>query len=103
MRGSLILLALLAASFASPAQAQSAQRGVAFARANCASCHSIDKSSTSPLRIAPPFRDLHKRYAAESLEEALGEGIVTGHPTMPEFRLDPGQVGDFIAFLKSLE
>ena len=37
------------------------------------------------------------------LQEALGEGIVTGHPTMPEFRLDPDQVGDFIEFLKSLE
>ncbi|MBI4274414.1 MAG: cytochrome c, partial [Rhizobiales bacterium] len=39
----------------------------------------------------------------ESLEEALGEGIVTGHPSMPEFRLDPGQIGDLIAFLKSME
>jgi cytochrome c len=28
---------------------------------------------------------------------------VTGHPTMPEFRLDPDQIGDLIAFLKSLE
>jgi len=36
-------------------------------------------------------------------QEALGEGITTGHPSMPEFKLDPGQVGDFISFLKSLE
>jgi len=28
---------------------------------------------------------------------------VTGHPTMPEFRLDPGQVNDVISYLKSLE
>jgi hypothetical protein len=28
---------------------------------------------------------------------------VTGHQNMPEFRLDPGQVGDFIDFLKTLE
>jgi cytochrome c len=97
------ILLFLAVSIASPALAQSAQRGLVFARAHCASCHSIDKYGTSPLRIAPPFRDLHKRYAVERLEEALGEGIVTGHPTMPEFRLDPGQVGDFIAFLKTLE
>jgi hypothetical protein len=55
------------------------------------------------LGIAPPFRTLHERYPVESLEEALGEGITTGHPSMPEFRLDPGQVGDFISFLKSLE
>jgi hypothetical protein len=63
----------------------------------------LDKVSASPLAIAPPFRDLHKRYPVESLEEALGEGIVTGHPSMPEFQLPPDQVGDFIAFLKSLE
>ena len=36
-------------------------------------------------------------------EEPLAEGIITGHPTMPEFRFDPGQVGDIIAYLKSLE
>jgi cytochrome c len=57
----------------------------------------------SPLSIAPPFRDLHSRYPVESLAEALGEGIVTGHPTMPEFRLDPDQVENFIAYLKTLE
>jgi hypothetical protein len=39
----------------------------------------------------------------ETLQEALAEGIVTGHPTMPEFRLDPGQIGDLISFMKSLE
>jgi cytochrome c len=77
--------------------------GKAFAQANCSHCHSIDKVTRSTLAIAPPFRTLHKKYAVESLEEALGEGIVTGHPSMPEFRLDPGQVGDFISFLKSLE
>jgi cytochrome c len=77
--------------------------GKAFAQANCSHCHSIDKVTRSPLGIAPPFRTLHERYPVESLEEALGEGITTGHPSMPEFRLDPGQVGDFISFLKSLE
>ena len=77
--------------------------GKAFARANCSHCHSIDKFTPSSLAIAPPFRTLHLRYPVESLEEALGEGIVTGHPSMPEFRLDPGQVSDFIVFLKSLE
>jgi hypothetical protein len=30
-------------------------------------------------------------------------GIVTGHPDMPEFSFDSGQVGDVIAYLKSLE
>ena len=79
------------------------QRGFTFAEANCARCHSIDKASPSPLTLAPPFRELHNRYPVESLEEALGEGIVTGHPNMPEFRLDGAQIGDLISYLKWLE
>jgi cytochrome c len=78
------------------------QRGLNLAMANCARCHAVDKVSPSPLALAPPFRDLHRRYPVESLAEALGEGIVTGHQNMPEFRLEPDQVGDFIDFLKSL-
>ncbi len=98
------LLAL--AAFACDANAQSnpaVQRGVTLARTNCAQCHSIDKRSPSPIAIAPAFRDLHKRYPVEQLQEGLAEGLVTGHPTMPEFRFDPGQIRDFLAFLKSLE
>jgi len=79
------------------------QRGLTFVRVNCAQCHSIDKMSESPLKIAPPFRTLHRRYPVESLEEALAEGIVTEHPTMPQFRLDPDHIADVIAFLKWLE
>jgi hypothetical protein len=41
-------------------------------------------------------------YPVEGLQESLAEGIVTGHPSMPEFRFDADQIGDFIAFLKSL-
>lgn len=96
--GAVVLTALLQ----STAHAQRAQRGVVIARTYCVSCHSIDKVSPSPLKGAPPFRDLHKRYPVEGLQEALAEGIVTGHPSMPEFRFDTDQIGDFIAFLNSL-
>jgi mono/diheme cytochrome c family protein len=90
-------------SSAAEAQNPAAQRGVTLARTHCVRCHSIDKLSPSPLAISPPFRELHKKYPVESLAEALAEGLVTGHPTMPEFRFDPDQIGDFIAFLKTLE
>ena len=81
----------------------SEQRGFTFVRVHCSHCHSIDKVSGSPLSVAPPFRRLHERYPVESLQEALAEGIITGHPSMPEFKLDPGQVNDVISYLKSLE
>jgi hypothetical protein len=45
---------------------------------------------------------LHERYPIDDIAEALAEGIVTGHPTTAEFRLDPAQVNDVIAYLNSL-
>lgn len=93
-------------SLAQEAQAQlspAAQRGLTFVRVHCASCHSIDKLSESPLTIAPPFRDLHLKYPVETLARPLSEGISAKHPTMPQFRLEPDQIADVIAFLKTLE
>jgi len=100
-----VLVSVVSATLARSAEVLSpaAQRGLVFVRTHCARCHAIDKVSESPLKVAPPFRKLHERYPVESLEESLGEGIITGHPSMPEFRLDPGQVADVIAYLKSLE
>jgi mono/diheme cytochrome c family protein len=100
----LILVCLIVSAWPAGAQMSPAeQRGKTFAQNNCARCHSIARAGPSPLSIAPPFRTLHLRYQVETLDEALGEGIVTGHPSMPEFKLEPDQIHDFIAFLKSLE
>ena len=96
------LFAAMAAAI-SPSAASNTDRGKQLALTHCARCHAVDKVSPSPLAIAPPFRILHERYPVETLEEALAEGIVTGHPSMPEFRFDGAEVGDFIAFLKTLE
>jgi len=94
---------LIAASSGQSSLAANAGQGKRLALTYCARCHAIDKVSPSPLKIAPPFRTLHERYPVETLEESLAEGIMTGHPTMPEFRFDGDQIGDFIAFLKTLE
>jgi cytochrome c len=94
-----VLMLMTSAFAASPSE----QRGKTFALNNCARCHSIDRVTESPLKIAPPFRILHTRYPVESLGEALAEGIETGHPTMPNFRLDPDQIHDLLSFLKTLE
>src|SRR6266699_3290969 len=84
------------------AQSPAAQRGLTFVRTHCAQCHAIDKISESPLAIAPPFRTLHLKYPIESLERPLAEGIIVGHPTMPQFRFERDQVVDIIAYLKTL-
>ena len=92
-----ILMLMTPALALSPAE----QRGKTFALTNCARCHSIDRVTQSPLKIAPPFRTLHLRYPVETLGEALAEGIETGHPTMPAFQLDPDQIHDLLSYLKT--
>jgi mono/diheme cytochrome c family protein len=103
IRSSLLFAAGLVSISASAAPAQDALRGGQIARLHCARCHAVEKAGASPHPEAPPFRTLHRQYPVEMLEEALGEGIFTGHPAMPEFELSPAQIGDFIAFLKTLE
>lgn len=98
----LVVIALSDAP-ASETSSPAMRRGQTFARTNCARCHSVDRVTDSPLAIAPPFRTLHQRYPIETLAEAFAEGIYTGHPTMPAFQLDPDQINDLLAFIKSLE
>ena len=100
LRHGLIGLLLVSPALAAPT---AEQRGKAYARANCARCHAIDRRSESPLKIAPPFRTLHRRYAIDSLEEALAEGIYTGHADMPAFELEPDQIHDLLSYLKTFE
>lgn len=93
------LMLMAPALAASPAE----QRGKTYASRNCARCHSIDRVTRSRLTAAPPFRTLHLRYPVETLAEAFAEGIYIGHPTMPTYELDPDQIHDLLAFLKTLE
>lgn len=97
--GLAVLLMTTAAMAATPAE----RRGKAFAKAHCSRCHSIDRKSASRNPNSPPFRTLHLRYPVETLEEAFAEGIYTGHPAMPAFELDPDEISDLLAFLKTLE
>jgi len=101
----ILLVGMTAACFAQSAAALEprAQRGLTLAQTNCTKCHAIGKIGESPMREAPPFRTLHERYPVENLGEAFAEGISTGHPAMPEWRFDPGQIGDLIAYLRTLE
>ena len=78
-------------------------RGFALVTANCSRCHAVGPEGQSPLAAAPPFRALHERYPVEFLQEALAEGIITGHPAMPQFILAPEQIDDVIAYLRTLE
>ncbi|ACL60974.1 c-type cytochrome [Methylobacterium nodulans] len=93
----------LCAGWAKAAEDPHVQRGRTFVQVHCARCHAVGRTGESPLAEAPRFRDLHTRYPVTDLAESLAEGIRTGHPSMPEFRLDPDQMEDVIRYLASLE
>jgi cytochrome c len=100
------LLAIFLAVAASAAAAQDAatlRRGEALVTRDCSRCHATARTGQSTHPEAPLFRTLGKRYPIEALEEALGEGIISGHPDMPEFTFESADVGAIIAYLKSIQ
>jgi len=97
------IMVLLAALVAPAASADDLAQGQALLQKNCGECHATDKTGESPLKQAPAFRTLGQRYPIESLEEALAEGIMSGHPAMPEFSFEADDVGAIIAYLKSIQ
>jgi mono/diheme cytochrome c family protein len=92
-----IALATLATAGGSPEK-----RGRAIAETKCARCHAIGVEGQSPVALAPPFRVLPQRYPVEHLAEALAEGIVVGHPMMPEFTLQPPEIDALLTYIGSL-
>ncbi|MHB2167712.1 c-type cytochrome [Alsobacter sp. R-9] len=104
MRRVLVLTAGLVLAAAPALAAGNPARGKDIAEKKCAICHAIGTSGESPNPKAPPFRTLSERYPIDSLQEALAEGITVGHEgiAMPEFRMEPREIDDFLAFLKSV-
>lgn len=88
---------------AEPTSEAKAQQGLAILQKNCARCHALGSTGTSPHPQAPPFRDVVNRYPVEDLEESLAEGIVSGHPDMPEFTFDADQIDAIVAYLNDLK
>lgn len=77
-------------------------KGRAALESRCARCHAIGVDDKSPHAQAPPFREIVHRYPPENLAESLAEGIVSGHPDMPQFVMDPDEIGAVIDYLSNL-
>ncbi len=99
----ILLIATLVVVPASATAQDLVAEGRALTEERCARCHAIGAEGESRLPIAPPFRTLSELYPVESLEESLAEGIVSGHPAMPEFVFEPDEIGALIAYLRSIQ
>ena len=102
-----VLLAVTAAALFSTsvfaAEDEAVALGRKIAEAACAPCHAIGTTGPSPKAEAPLFRELGRKYPVEQLEETLAEGVVVGHPGMPQVKMREGEIAAFIAFLKTIQ
>jgi len=99
----IIAIATLAAATAAHGQSDLRARGSLLVQRHCAGCHSVKRSGLSPNPAAPAFRNLNTHYRVDDLGEALAEGILTGHPAMPEFKFPPHDVAAVLAYIKSIQ
>jgi mono/diheme cytochrome c family protein len=99
----LLLVVGTAATAASCGSSDPVSRGLSIATAQCSQCHAVGESGDSPRTGAPPFRELSSRYPLVYLEEALAEGIMTGHNEMPQFVFQPAEISDFLAYLETIQ
>lgn len=83
-----------------PDQVEVGRRIVEF---QCASCHGVRAEDKSHNPGAPALRTLAERYPVTGLEEAFANGIMIGHPGMPEFRFAPDQIKAILAYLESIQ
>lgn len=78
-------------------------RGRQIAVSNCSSCHAIGRSGESRHPMSPPFRYLSQNYRVNELEEAFAEGVLVGHPDMPEFTLSPEDIDALLSYIQSVQ
>ena len=88
---------------AEPLTMADAAEGRRLAEIHCSTCHAIGEDGASRHPMAPPFRTLSREYPVTALEEAFAEGILVGHPDMPEFRLEPEQIDATVAYIQSIQ
>lgn len=82
---------------------QSLQLGQRLLEQYCAACHAIGTEGSSSHEQAPAFRDLSQKYPVALLDEALAEGIMSGHPDMPVYEFEPDQIEGIIEYLESIQ
>lgn len=77
-------------------------RGKAILQAKCGRCHAVEATGESPLKIAPPMRDIYARFAPRELEAELREGMVSRHKEMPQVDFSAEEVTAIMWYLYAL-
>ena len=77
-------------------------RGKAILQEKCGRCHAAEATGESPLKGAPPMRDIYTRFAPRELEAELREGMVSRHKAMPQIEFWHEDASAIMAYLYAL-
>jgi mono/diheme cytochrome c family protein len=100
------LIAALLVCFSATADAAGSgaliSRGKTILQEKCGRCHAIEAIGKSPLRQAPPMRDIYARFDPRELQAELSEGMVSRHKAMPQIDFSDDDVDAILAYLYAL-
>jgi cytochrome c len=68
------------------ADASGSESGKMLLEKHCSRCHSIEATGESPLKGAPPLREIYLKYPIEQLEYGFAEGMGSRHREMPQIQ-----------------
>ena len=77
-------------------------KGKAIVQEKCGRCHAVEATGESPLKIAPPMRDIYARFAPRELQAELREGMVSRHKEMPQIEFSDEDVAAIMWYLYAL-
>ncbi|MET3156346.1 mono/diheme cytochrome c family protein [Bradyrhizobium diazoefficiens] len=81
---------------------KAAKQGKMVLQEKCGRCHAIEAVGESPLKDAPPMRDIYARFNPRELQAELSEGMVSRHREMPQIEFSDEDVHAILAYLYAL-
>jgi len=102
LRLSVGLLVCLPANLDAANLGKAATRGKIILQEKCGRCHAIEAVGESPLREAPPMRDIYARFNPRELQAELSEGMVSKHKEMPQIEFSDEDTYAILSYLYAL-
>jgi mono/diheme cytochrome c family protein len=78
------------------------RRGKVILQEKCGRCHAIEAHGDSPLKVAPPMRDIYARFAPQELRAEIMHGMVSRHREMPQIDFSEEDTAAILAYLYAL-
>jgi cytochrome c2 len=96
------LLLCLPATLDAESLRDAAARGKIILQEKCGRCHAIEAVGESPLKQAPPMRDIYARFNPRELQVKFSEGIASKHKEMPQIDFSDDDTYAILAYLYTL-